>query len=211
MKLLKTKNKLNRMDQYVKIYDDQSFAEYEDASVFVKPETLIKGVLNAIGEDVEREGLDETPDRYIKFLKEFLNPPDFNFTQFKDKDTDEMVIVKDIHFYSLCEHHIAPFFGTAAIAYIPNGRIVGLSKLPRVLDLFSRKLQNQERITQQVAKFINESGLNPKGVAVVLNARHMCMEMRGIKASGANTTTSAMLGVFKTDINCRQEFLNLIK
>lgn len=176
------------------------------------PQELVKGILDACGEDVEREGLLETPNRYIKFLDQFLNPPEFNFTQFEDRDSDEMVIVKEIPFYSLCEHHMAPFFGTAAIAYIPDGKIVGLSKLPRVLDRYSRAFQNQERITQQVAQFIQEeSGLDPKGVAVVLNARHMCMEMRGIKAMGANTTTSAMLGVFKTDRACRNEFLNLIK
>lgn len=198
------------MEKFIKIHDDQSFAEYEDASVSVKPESLIKCVLAAIGEDVEREGLEDTPSRYIKFLDEFLNPPDLKFTTFENNGMDEMVVVKDIPFYSLCEHHIVPFFGSGAIAYIPGDRIVGLSKLPRVLDLFSRKLQNQERITTQVADFIQES-LKCKGVAVVLNARHMCMEMRGIKSHGANTTTSAMLGVFKSDLNCRQEFLNLIK
>lgn len=171
----------------------------------------IVNILRYIKQDPDREGLQDTPKRYIKFLDEFLNPPSFNFTTFESDGTDEMVIVKDIPFYSLCEHHLAPFFGTAAIAYIPNGRIVGISKLPRVLDMFSRKLQNQERITQQTATFILESGLKPKGVAVVLNARHMCMEMRGIKAMGASTSTSAMLGVFKEDMNCRQEFLKLIK
>lgn len=178
----------------------------------LNPSELVKGLLDACGEDIEREGLLETPKRYIKFLDEFLNPPELKWTTFEENGSDEMVIVKDIPFYSLCEHHMVPFFGNAAIAYIPEGgRIVGISKLPRVLDVFSRKFQNQERITQQVAAFINDSSLKPKGVAVVLNARHMCMEMRGIKAMGANTTTSAMLGVFKNDINCRQEFLNLIK
>jgi GTP cyclohydrolase I len=178
----------------------------------VTPQECVKGILIAANEDICREGLEDTPKRYIKFLDEFLNPPNFKLTTFENEGMDEMVVVKDIPFYSLCEHHLAPFFGIGAIAYIPNGRIVGLSKLPRVLDQVSRKLQNQERITQQVARMLYiESGLDPKGVAVVLNARHMCMEMRGIKAFGANTTTSAMLGVFKTDINCRQEFLNLIK
>lgn len=179
-------------------------------SVLAIPQQLIEGVLKVLGEDVNREGLKDTPKRYIKFLDEFLNPPEFKLTTFESEGMDEMVVVKDIPFYSLCEHHLAPFFGTGAIAYIPNGRIVGLSKLPRVLDQVSRRLQNQERITKSVADILNES-LNPKGVAVVLNARHMCMEMRGIKAFGASTTTSSMTGVFKTDINCRQEFLNFIK
>jgi GTP cyclohydrolase I len=158
-----------------------------------------------------REGLKETPKRYIKFLEQFLNPPEFKFTTFQNEGCDEMVVVKDIAFYSLCEHHLAPFFGTAAIAYIPNdGLIVGLSKLPRVLLKFASRLQNQERISTQVAEFINEH-LQPKGVAVVLTARHMCMEMRGVKAAGAVTTTSAMLGCFKDDDKCRNEFLQHIK
>jgi GTP cyclohydrolase I len=180
-------------------YIKESFAKFD-----------VKNILEFIGENTEREGLKDTPKRYIKFLNEFLNPAPFNLTTFESEGMDEMVVVKDIPFYSLCEHHLAPFFGTAAIAYIPNGRIVGLSKLPRVLDQVSRKLQNQERITKNVAGILNDS-LAPKGVAVVLNARHMCMEMRGIKSYGASTTTSSMTGVFKTDINCRQEFLNFIK
>lgn len=170
----------------------------------------VKGLLQFIGEDTKREGLIDTPKRYVKFLREFMTPSDFNFTTFEDKLCDEMVIVKDIPFYSMCEHHMAPFFGIGHIAYIPKGRIVGISKLPRCLDWYSRRLQNQERIGQQVADRIQHE-LDPKGIAVVLEARHMCMEMRGIKAMGASTTTSAMRGVFKTDVNARQEFLNLIK
>jgi GTP cyclohydrolase I len=170
----------------------------------------VRNIIQFTGEDVEREGLKDTPKRYIKFLEEFLNPSPFEFTTFENDGMNEMVIVKDIQFYSLCEHHMVPFFGTGAIAYIPSTKIVGISKLPRVLDLYSRRLQNQERITTQVADFIQEK-LQCRGVAVVLNARHMCMEMRGIKANCANTTTSAMRGVFETDFNCRQEFLNLIK
>lgn len=160
--------------------------------------------------DSFREGLIETPMRYVKFLDEFLNPPDFKFTTFANDGKDEMVIVQDIAFYSLCEHHLAPFFGVGHIAYIPNKKIAGLSKIPRTLDMFARRLQNQERIAHQVAETLMEK-LNPKGVAVVLKARHLCMEMRGIKKPGAQTTTSAMRGVFETDLNCRQEFLNLIK
>lgn len=167
-------------------------------------------LLRIAGETPSREGLKDTPKRYVKFFKEFLNPPAFNLTTFQNEENDEMIIVKDIPFYSLCEHHLAPFFGTGSIAYIPDKNIVGLSKIPRVLDLFSRRLQNQERITQQVATYLMKE-LKPKGVAVVLNARHLCMEMRGVEKPGSITVTSAMLGAFKTQTNCRQEFLNLIK
>jgi GTP cyclohydrolase I len=196
---------MNIKDRRVAIQDNINFTK-----IWASPSQLVSGILQAAEEDVEREGLTGTPDRYIKFLEEFLSPKEFNFTTFENDGCNEMIVVKDMPFYSLCEHHMVPFFGTAAIAYIPSTKIVGLSKLPRVLDMFSRRLQNQERITTQVANFIQES-LSCRGVAVVLNARHMCMEMRGIKSHGANTTTSAMRGVFETDFNCRQEFLNLIK
>lgn len=159
-------------------------------------------------DDANREGLQDTPRRYIHFLNEFLSPPQFNFTTFDSEGMDEMIIEKDIPFHSLCEHHIAPFFGTAHIAYIPNGKIAGISKLARTLETFSRRLQNQERITQQVANYIQEQ-LNPRGVAVVLKAQHMCVAMRGVRKHGVETITSKMTGVFKDDLNCRQEFLNL--
>lgn len=178
---------------------------------------LLKGGVGALINEFDlnpfREGLKETPDRYVRFLDEFLTHAPFEYKTFENSDgSDEMVIVKDIPFYSLCEHHMVPFFGTAAIAYIPGSdkRIVGISKLPRCLDKFARRLQNQERITQQVAEEI-KSELHPKGVAVVLKARHLCMEMRGIQKPGAETITSAMLGVFRQDVNCRNEFLNLLK
>lgn len=167
-------------------------------------------LIDHLGEDINREGLIDTPKRYVKFMQQFLKQEPFNFTTFENEGRNDMVIVKDIPFYSLCEHHLAPFFGVGHIAYIPNDKIVGISKLPRTLDMFARKFQNQERITTQVADFI-EYHLKPKGIAVVLSARHMCMEMRGIQKTGANTITSAMLGVFKDDVNARQEFLNLIK
>jgi len=176
--------------------------------VLSKPDILVNGILQYVGEDVKREGLKETPKRYIKFLEEFLNPAPFEFTTFS-ADNDEMVIVKDIPFYSLCEHHMAPFFGTGAIAYVPNEKIVGLSKLPRALDMFARRFQNQERIAHQLSEYIMEK-LNPKGVGIILKARHLCVEMRGVKKPGTETITSAMRGVFKTDLNCRQEFLKLI-
>lgn len=174
-----------------------------------KIEDNVKEILRFLGFDPECEGLLETPKRHISYLKEFLNPPQFKFTTFKSEG-DGMIIVKDIPFYSLCEHHLLPFFGIAHIAYIPGRKIVGLSKIPRVLESYARRLQNQERITKQVAQHLNDA-LLPKGVAVVLNARHMCMEMRGVEKPGSNTITSSMLGVFLEDVNCRQEFLNLIK
>jgi len=157
-----------------------------------------------------REGLKETPKRYIKFLKEFLNPPEFNFTTFDAEGTDEMIVQKDIPFHSLCEHHLAPFFGVAHLAYIPNGKIVGLSKLARTVELYSRNFQNQERITTQIAERLMKE-LDAKGVAVVLKAQHMCMSMRGVKKPNVPTITSKMMGLFKDDLNCRNEFMNLIQ
>jgi GTP cyclohydrolase I len=174
-----------------------------------KEHIAVKELLEMIGEDTNREGLLETPKRYVNFLKQFTEKKEFKFTTF-ESDSDEMVIVRDIPFYSLCEHHLAPFFGTAHIAYIPNEKMAGISKLPRTLDMFANKPQNQERITKQVAEYLMQQ-LEPKGVAVVLKARHMCMEMRGVKKSGAETVTSSMLGAFKDDSVCRSEFLNLIK
>jgi GTP cyclohydrolase I len=167
-------------------------------------------LLEYFGEDVNREGLKETPKRFVKFFDEFLNPPKWNCTTFDSEGYDEMIVQSNIPFHSLCEHHIAPFFGEGFIAYIPNKKIVGLSKLARCLETFSRKLQNQERITNEVAEFLQKE-LNPLGIAVVLKAKHMCMEMRGVKKHDTYTTTSKMMGVFKEDINARQEFLNLIK
>ena len=171
----------------------------------------VEHILAAIREDLTREGLKNTPKRYWKFLSQFVNPEPFEFTTFTEPDSNEMVIVHDIPFYSLCEHHLVPFFGVGHIAYIPaNDKIVGLSKIPRVLDMFARRLQNQERITQQVAEYLMEQ-LEPAGVAVILKARHLCVEMRGVEKPGTMTTTSAMRGRFKENINTRQEFLNLIR
>jgi len=175
-----------------------------------RAENHFKQILKHLGEDVSREGLQDTPKRYLKFLKEFLNPPEFNLTVFDSEKYDEMIIQTNIPFHSFCEHHIAPFIGVGHIAYIPDGKIVGLSKLARTLEMFSRRLQNQERITTQVADYLNDH-LNPKGVAVVLEARHMCMEMRGVKKHDTYTKTSKMIGVFKEDDKARSEFMNLIK
>lgn len=174
------------------------------------PEWHFQQILKALGEDTSREGLIETPKRYVKFMREFLEPKQFNFTSFDAEGTDEMIIQTNIPFYSLCEHHTAPFFGTADVAYIPDKKIVGLSKLARTVDLFANRFQNQERITTQIAEKINEE-LSPKGVAVHLKAQHLCMCMRGVKKHDTWTSTSKLIGLFKEDLNVRNEFLNLIK
>jgi GTP cyclohydrolase I len=174
------------------------------------PEWHFQQILQLLGEDISREGLIETPKRYIKFMREFLESKEFNFTCFDAEGTDEMIIQTNIPFYSLCEHHTAPFFGFANVAYIPNEKIVGLSKLARTVDLYANKFQNQERITTQIAEKIQKE-LNPKGVAVTLKAQHLCMCMRGVKKHDTWTQTSKMIGCFKNDLNCRNEFLNLIK
>lgn len=177
-------------------------------------ERNIKSLLEEIGEDLNREGLKKTPHRvakaydfltqgYHKNIKEVLNGAIFQ------EKYDEMVIVKDIDFYSMCEHHLLPFFGKVHIAYLPNGKIVGLSKIPRIVDVFARRLQVQERMTQQIADTFKEF-LNPLGVAVVAEAYHMCMMMRGVQKQNSITTTSAMHGIFKSDARTRSEFLNLI-
>lgn len=166
-----------------------------------------KAILEYLGEDTSREGLLETPKRYIKFMEEFLKPEDFNFTSFTNEDSgDEMIIQKDIPFFSLCEHHTAPFFGYATVAYIPDGKIVGLSKLARTVQYYAHNFQNQERITSQVAHRLQDE-LNPIGVAVTLSARHFCMEMRGVKTSGAHTVTTKLLGEFKDNEKARAEFM----
>lgn len=167
-------------------------------------------LLELLGENPNREGLQETPKRVIKFYKEFLDVPKFNFTVFDSEQYDEMIVQKDIPFFSICEHHLAPFFGKATVSYIPNGKIVGLSKLARTVDHFSRRFQNQERITTQIADKLQEE-LDPLGVAVVLEARHFCMEMRGIKTHDVATTTSKLLGVFKDKPEVRSEFMSIMK
>ena len=173
-------------------------------------EDNVTRLLQYFGEDVKREGLLETPKRFVKFFTEFLNPPKWECTTFEGEGYDEMIIQTNIPFHSLCEHHIAPFFGTGTIAYVPNKKIVGLSKLARTLETFARRLQNQERITMQVADFLWKE-LEPKGVAVQLTAKHLCMEMRGVKKHDTYTTTTKLLGCFKTQPSARNEFLNAIK
>lgn len=173
----------------------------------MSPEEAIAVLLQNI-DNPSREGLRDTPKRYVKFLTEFLNPPEFTFTTFDSEGMDQMIVQSNIPFYSLCEHHIAPFFGVGHIAYIPNGKIVGLSKLARTLEYYARRLQNQERITTQVATRLQQE-LDAHGVGVVLRAQHLCMAMRGVKKHETYTTTSCMLGEFRNDLNCRNEFLSL--
>lgn len=165
-------------------------------------------ILKLLGEDPDREGLLETPKRYVKFMREFLEPKEFNFTTFDAEGTDEMILQTNIPFYSLCEHHTAPFFGVAHVAYIPNDKIVGLSKLARCVDLYANRFQNQERITTQVAERLMTE-LNPKGVAVSLKAQHLCMCMRGVKKHDTWTITNKLTGVFKEG-PARNEFLKSI-
>jgi GTP cyclohydrolase I len=172
-------------------------------------EDNVRRLLQYFGENTNREGLLDTPKRYIKFLKEFLEPKEFNFTSFNSEGADEMIVQTNIPFYSLCEHHIAPFFGVANVAYIPSEKIVGLSKLARTVDLYANRLQNQERVTTQIAERIQKE-LNPLGVAVNLKAQHLCMNMRGVKKHNTWTTTSKMLGLFKEDGEARNEFFNII-
>ena len=174
----------------------------------------IRSILTKIGEDPTRGGLINTPrrvDRALRFLTsgyrmnadEVLNGALFEVVY------DEMVIVKDIELFSLCEHHLLPFFGKCHVAYIPNGRIVGLSKIPRLVDMYARRLQVQERLTTQIAETI-DTKINPKGVAVVIEAQHLCMIMRGVEKQNSVAVTSSMLGAFKDLQNTRNEFLNLI-
>jgi len=180
-----------------------------------KIESLVETLIVKIGEDPKREGLLRTPNRvakayefmtsgYDKNIDEVLNGAIFN------EKYDEMVLVKNIDFYSLCEHHMLPFYGKVHVAYVPNGKIVGLSKIPRIVDVFARRLQVQERMTQEIADTIDKY-LAPKGVAVVSEAYHMCMMMRGVEKQNSSATSSAMHGLFKEDARTRTEFLDLIR
>ena len=181
-----------------------------------RSEDAVRTLLTHVGEDPGREGLQRTPLRVVKAL-EFLtsgyeqDPKDaINGALFVEEDYQEMILCKDLDFYSLCEHHLLPFFGTAHVAYLPNKRIVGISKLARMVEIYCRRLQVQERLTTQIAQTIMEE-IEPLGVAVVLEAQHLCMRMRGVQKQNSRMTTSAMLGVFRTNVETRQEFMNLIR
>ncbi len=188
--------------------------EYND-ELTNKLSGLYKEVLDLIGEDGKREGLQKTPERMAKAMQ-FLtqgydqHPDDIINSAIFHEEYSEMVIVKDIEVYSMCEHHMLPFFGKAHIAYIPNGKIVGLSKIPRIVDAYSRRLQVQERLTIEIRDCIQRT-LAPKGVAVVIEASHMCMQMRGVQKQNSVTTSSAFTGLFLKNDSTRKEFINLIQ
>ena len=175
----------------------------------------IRQLLAELGEDPSREGLLDTPKRVEKALRFLTGGYAANVDEIVNNalftvDYNEMVIVKDIDFYSLCEHHMLPFFGKCHVAYIPNGKVIGLSKIPRIVDIFARRLQVQERLTNQIAETINEK-VKPLGVAVVTEAAHLCMSMRGVEKQNSVATASAMLGAFRNDARTRSEFLELIR
>jgi len=176
---------------------------------------LVRNLLAALGEDPDREGLVNTPARVEKALRFLTSGYDADIDQVLNNalftvDYSEMVIVKDIDFYSLCEHHLLPFFGKCHVAYLPSRQVIGLSKIPRLVDVFSRRLQVQERLTSQIAETIREK-IAPLGVAVVIEATHLCMSMRGVEKQNSFAVTSSMLGAFRNDARTRMEFLELIK
>jgi GTP cyclohydrolase I len=191
----------NRIDKY----DEKAISSLSEK---------YKSILGEIGEDVDREGLIKTPERVAKALAFMTSgmdsvPSDILRSAIFTEENDEMVLVRNIEIFSLCEHHMLPFFGKAHVAYIPNGKIVGLSKIPRIVDAFARRLQVQERLTEQIRDCINET-LAPRGVAVVIEAQHLCMQMRGVEKQGCVTTTSAFTGAFLDDPKTRKEFISLI-
>lgn len=193
-------------------FDKNSIGENVNVNLDVEAaKKIIFDLLRAIGEDPDREGLKNTPDRVARMYAELLSgyteePAKIVNNALFQVNYDEMVLVRDIEFYSLCEHHMLPFLGRAHVAYIPAGTVVGLSKIPRIVDMYARRLQIQERMTRQIADFIQET-LEPQGVAVVVEAIHLCSVMRGVKKHDARMTTSAMHGSFRANLATRQEFL----
>jgi GTP cyclohydrolase IA len=172
------------------------------------PIYLLRELLVAYGHNPEREGLMKTPERVARFYQEFIGTRDLcPITVFDAEGMDEMVVVRAVPFYSLCEHHLLPFFGTATVGYVPHQQIIGLSKIPRIIRHHARGLQNQERLARQIASTL-DGALKPKGTGVILHARHLCMEMRGVAIAGAVTTTSALGGCCLDDQRCRREFLD---
>lgn len=193
-------------------FDKNSVGENVNVNLDIEAaKKIIFDLLRAIGEDPDREGLKNTPDRVARMYAELLSgyteePAKIVNNALFQVNYDEMVLVRDIEFYSLCEHHMLPFLGRAHVAYIPAGTVVGLSKIPRIVDMYARRLQIQERMTRQIADFIQET-LEPQGVAVVVEAIHLCSVMRGVKKHDARMTTSAMHGSFRANLATRQEFL----
>lgn len=178
-----------------------------------KIEKLVKELLQEIGEDCDREGLKATPGRvaksFTKIFGGYEKNPETIVTEFDGENYDEMIICKNIDFYSTCEHHMQPFFGKVSIGYIPDKKIIGISKLPRIVEIFSRRLQNQERLTMQIAETLDKL-IKPKGVAVVMEGKHLCMMSRGVEKSRSSMTTSSCRGLFKQNAKTRDEFLRLI-
>lgn len=206
------KNKEDIMDEDLE-FKPWDLAKYPSRDKTEQLAPLVAASLELLGEDIHREGLLKTPQRVAKSMQYLtygykINPADVLRSAIFEEDYRQMVIVKDIDFYSLCEHHILPFFGKAHVAYIPNGKITGLSKIARVVEILSRRLQIQERLTTQIKDCIQET-LDPLGVMVVIEAQHMCMQMRGVQKMHSLTTTSDFTGVFNT-AKTREEFMNLI-
>ena len=198
------------------MHEIEAAAELFSGIGVVKPEieAAVYQLLQAFGEDACREGLEHTPERVARMYDELLagyrvDPYELINEALFDVDYEDMVIVRDIEFYSLCEHHLLPFLGRAHVAYLPNGKVIGLSKIPRVVDLFARRLQVQERMTRQIADFL-EAAIHPHGVAVVVEGLHLCSKIRGVKKANARMVTSAMCGSFKENDITRNEFLNHI-
>ncbi len=201
--------------------DDKKQSVYDAADLILDTEmdldtiqSSVRQILTAVGEDADRQGLQRTPERVARAYQELLSgyrtdPLALVNDALFDVEYDEMVVVRDIEFYSLCEHHMLPFIGRAHVAYIPNGRVIGLSKIPRIVDMFARRLQVQERMTRQIADLLCEL-LNPAGVGVVVEALHLCSMIRGVKKHDSRMTTSTMFGVFRTDLALRMEFLDNI-
>lgn len=200
---------LNQLD-FVEKAELQELVPYNDQVA-----NLTRNLLVSLGEDPTREGLQRTPARVARMYEELLagyqmDPVTLINGAIFETDYDDIVVVRDIDFFSLCEHHMLPFYGQVHVAYIPNGKILGLSKAPRTVEMFARRLQVQERMTQQIAEFL-ETIIQPKGVAVVVEAAHMCARMRGIKKNGTHMVTKAMRGVFKTDRQARHELMTILQ
>jgi GTP cyclohydrolase I len=198
------------------MHDIEAAAELLDGVGVAKPEIelAVKNLLEAFGEDIDREGLERTPERVARMYDELL--AGYRVDPFKlineavfTVEYDDMVIVRDIDFYSMCEHHMLPFLGKAHVAYLPDGEVIGLSKIPRVVDLFARRLQVQERMTRQIADFL-EAAIHPQGVAVVVEGLHLCSKIRGVKKAESRMVTSAMKGCFRENEATRQEFMEHI-
>jgi GTP cyclohydrolase I len=200
---------MNKPTEEILLHDSRSLAKQETIA------DLVRRMINLVGEDPEREGLRKTPERFEKAFKFLTSGYHQNAESILNGATfsvcyDEMVVVKDIEFFSLCEHHLLPFFGKCHVAYLPNKRVIGLSKVARLVNMFARRLQIQERMTSQIAKAIEEK-ISPEGVGVIVEARHLCMQMRGVEKQHGQAVTSAMLGSFRHNKQTRDEFLSLVR